>query len=209
MEKNLTEIEEFEKLKSIDFCLISNNCWGNQIYSNLRREYNNPLIGLFLYPDCYIKLLDNFEENINSDLHFVENSKYFPYKRNYPIGIIKNQIEIHFLHYKSYDEVKNKWKRRLSRLNLFMTKSKQIFVKICDRDGLQIKHLKKFHDLNFENKISLSVNKFNNENHIYIPFLRLRNENQVLDGYNLFKYRNLYLNMPSWIIDKKINPLPL
>lgn len=45
------------KLKSKDFSIISNNCFAGIVYQHLGLQYNTPTIGLYFYPDEYIKFL--------------------------------------------------------------------------------------------------------------------------------------------------------
>ncbi|TVL99233.1 MAG: hypothetical protein CV087_18890 [Candidatus Brocadia sp. WS118] len=47
-----------------------------------------------------------------------------------------------------------------------------LFLKFCDRDGSDIDHLKRFHALPFENKISIGVNSFNAKNHLCQPNMK-------------------------------------
>ena len=58
-----------------NFVLISNNCWGGEVYQWYKRPYNSPFIGLFLYGPCYDKLLSDFDHYIDQKLKFVKISK--------------------------------------------------------------------------------------------------------------------------------------
>jgi uncharacterized protein (DUF1919 family) len=40
-----------------EFTIVSNNCWGAHIYQNLGEPYRTPFVGLFLAPECYLRLL--------------------------------------------------------------------------------------------------------------------------------------------------------
>jgi uncharacterized protein (DUF1919 family) len=79
-----------------DFTIISDNCWGGLVYKHFAMPYRSPFVNLFLFPPCYIKLLEDFENNTNSELRFIDglDSKYAEQlqKRNsfntYPIGIL-------------------------------------------------------------------------------------------------------------------------
>ena len=186
------------------FIFISNNCFGSELYISTKRNYNTPFVGLILYPDCYIEFLSNFEENLEKNVKFIKKSKYFKNEPIYPIGQIDNEIEIHFIHYNSENEALLKWNRRMDRLKKDLKNDHPIFLKICDRDGCEEKHLRNFHQLPFKNKISLGIKPFDNKNHIAIPNLKDKNGIFLIDGLALFKKRYKYLDFSSWILKKEI-----
>lgn len=108
--------------RNFNFTIISNNCWGGRVYEDLDLEYKTPTIGLFFFSNCYIKFIQDLKNNLSQDLNFVTISKYekgnlLRQTEYYPIGIIGDGIEIHFLHYKSEAEAKEKWERRKGRVN--------------------------------------------------------------------------------------------
>ncbi len=149
-------------VKSKDFTIISNNCWGGGIYENMNLQYNSPTVGLFFYAPCYIKFLSNLKENLSKEIEFVSKSIYEEANEdrekrnlNYPIGKI-DDIEIHFLHYKSEIEALEKWKRRALRVNF-----NKLFVKFCDRDLCTLKEIEQFSKLNLQNKVFFSSKKLN------------------------------------------------
>ena len=47
---------------SKQICIVSNNCYGTKYYHKNKLQYNSPFIGIFLYSECYIKLLENFSK---------------------------------------------------------------------------------------------------------------------------------------------------
>lgn len=80
-----------------NFCIISHNCWGAEIYKELNIQYNTPFVGLFIPATCYIKLLSNTNHWLKQPLEFSTISKYdfynhFRKERNnfYPIGLLGN-----------------------------------------------------------------------------------------------------------------------
>lgn len=110
-----------KKLKNTTFTIISDNCWWWFVYQDLKLIYNSPFVGLFLFPECYLKLISNFKENIILPLHFIQKyeSKYASkLEFSYPIGtLLGTDIEIHFLHYSTEGEALIKWNRRKKRIN--------------------------------------------------------------------------------------------
>jgi uncharacterized protein (DUF1919 family) len=145
-----------------EFVIISNNCWGAEIYKRLNKEYNTPFVGLFIVGPEYIRLLERFDHYMSLPLQFTKGSVWFDSPIKYPIGKL-DDIEIHFVHYKNNEEAIDKWTRRLSRMKEIGDRDKY-YIKICDRDFTTPEMIQKFHSLPFKNKISFSVKPFNSKN---------------------------------------------
>ncbi|MBO1927649.1 DUF1919 domain-containing protein [Thiomicrorhabdus sp. 6S2-11] len=198
----ISQNRERKYLNNINFIIISNNCWGFSLYKTLKREYNTPFIGLYLYPDCYLKYLENFDYYSSKPISFKENSKYFSEEVSYPIGCIDNDIEIHFLHYDSKEDAYDKWNRRLARMKNDIRNKTPIFLKFCDSEKATLSHLARFHNLPFENKLSIGLTKYNSKCHFYTPKLQQANSNEIINGLALFRKRYHYFDITTWIIDK-------
>lgn len=202
----ISDIYDKLVLRNYDFIIVSNNCWGYRLYKILGSEYNTPFVGLYMYPSCYLKLLNDFEELINSELVFCNVSKYTE-NFSYPVAIIGDDIEIHFLHYNSEQEAKSKWNRRVERLNDCIKSNIPIYFKFCDRDLCSKENLIEFHSIEMANKISFSA-KYNLDinNHIYLPFLKDNSTDSIINGDILFNKRYLYLSLSRWIKTKRVKP---
>lgn len=149
-----------------EFVIIANNCWGAEFYKRLDIGYNTPFVGLFLYGEDYLTLLESFDIYMASSLKFISISKWFSEIPSYPIGLL-NDIEIHFLHYKDNEEALEKWNRRVKRMNM-VTDKNNYFFKICDNAMTDQTLILRFHQLPFKNKISFSVENLLIKEHIYI-----------------------------------------
>lgn len=131
---------ERRKLNCTDFSIISNNCWAaTAIYQPFGLKYNTPTVGLFIMDEDYIRMIENLDYYLKSDLMFIEarDSKYYDKisvkgtkEISYPIAKLGNDVEIHFLHYCSSDEARQKWTRRLKRIN-----RKRLLIKMSLRDS--------------------------------------------------------------------------
>lgn len=144
-----TNYKDRKELMNHDFSIISNNCWGGQVYKNLGKPYNTPFVGLFLHAPCYMKLLENLKYYLTTPLLFTKTSKYLE-TFNYPVGLL-HDIEIHFLHYDDEAEAADKWSRRLGRFNW-----NNMFVKFSDRDLATVEHAKQFDQLPYPQKVFFS-----------------------------------------------------
>lgn len=195
-------LRSFEKhhLRDKQFIMVSNNCWGLELYHSTAKAYNTPFIGMLLYPDCYIAFLEDFEACLNSDISFTAVSKYEPHAFSYPVARLGDHIELHFFHETSEEEALEKWKRRVKRLKKAMSEGTPLFFKLCDRDGCNTEHIRRFHATPFQNKISIGVNAFNHPNHFHQPELKDEDGHSVVDGYKLFAKRYHYFDITNWIV---------
>jgi uncharacterized protein (DUF1919 family) len=152
------------KIKNKDFTIISNNCWGGNVYQSLDMQYHSPTVGMYFYADEYIKFLKNFEYYMQQDLKFIpiNESKYcndiisVNNSNNYPIGIL-GDVEIVFFHYKNEQEALDKWNRRVKRINW-----NKILFKFNDQNLCMDHHLQKFDELPYEHKICFTAKKHDN-----------------------------------------------
>lgn len=142
-----------KKLKTTDFSIISNNCYAGIVYQHLGLQYNTPTIGLYFYPNEYIKFLKNFDYYIKQKINFIntKDSKYFKelHELGYDNKIVGKlgDVEIVFLHYKTQKEANEKWNRRCARM------SKNIIFKFNDQNFCTEQNLKDFDSLSLPNKI--------------------------------------------------------
>ncbi len=134
------------------FSIISNDCWGAEIYKLLNRPFNTPFIGLMLMSPCYIKLLENPRYYLSLPLFFKGESKYFSIREiqnlsNFPIGVLGDSgIEIQFLHYSSEQTAAEKWARRVKRIDW-----NNLFIKYdCGKDYATKEHVNKFLSMKYE-----------------------------------------------------------
>lgn len=139
--------------------IISNDCWGNSLYKKLNVPYNNLFIGTFICPNQYVNFLEKFPEILKEKLYF---------KNNLLVANLGEVCDIFFLHYSSQQEIKEKWNRRLARLNFddcenFIYKIWITNVgayKSCKNyDYIDV--LERFHKLKFKYKISFTDENYN------------------------------------------------
>lgn len=182
------------RIRNTDFTIISNNCWGGFIYQMLKLPYNSPTIGLFMYASDYVEFCSNIKYYLNQEMVFIEHkdSKYYnefknKVKEKYPIGKI-NDIEIHFLHYKTEVEAKEKWERRKLRINW-----DNIIFKFSQRDLCSKQDISNFMELDYKNKICFSY-EHDIRDIIYVPELRnmgSKDETEItLKYFKVIKYFN-------------------
>jgi uncharacterized protein (DUF1919 family) len=110
------------RLQDKQFTVFSNDCWGAEIYRNLRLPYQTPFVGLFMLAPCYIGFLKRPKHYLAQEFVFVDESKYSKINEkraakgeNYPIGVLDG-VEVHFLHYDTPKQAAETWERRAARI---------------------------------------------------------------------------------------------
>lgn len=158
------------RLRNSDFCIIANNCWGSRIYKELRLPYNTPFVGLFLFSPDYIRILSNLQWYLDHKIHFVTQSRYPQAnkqmkEKKYPIGLLGEDVELHFLHYSSSEEAEQKWEARKRRMNFG-----NLFVAYSDRDLFEDQHLLEYENLNYEHKVFFCADpKYKTPSSVWLP----------------------------------------
>ena len=150
-----------KKINKEKFTIISNNCWGGEVYESYNLIKQSPTIGLFFMASDYIKFIKNIHYYLDQPLKFIDpqtstNIDYFENDKfygNYPVAKL-GDIEIFFMHYKSEKEVIQNWNRRVKRINW-----DHILYKFNDQNGCTLKEIKEFSELPVKHKICFTVRK--------------------------------------------------
>lgn len=193
-QKLLSKIRN-RRIKNKYFTIISNNCFAGWVYRIYNLPYQTPTAGLFIMPKCYLKLIKNLKYYMEKDIVFIseEESIYKEYLRQnlekfgqYPIGKI-DDIEIHFLHYKTKEEAKEKWDRRKKRINY-----DKIIYKFNDQNGCTLQNIKDFMKIDkLKHKICFVANKNYNIEGTYFIKEFDKNKYVINDTWFCRKYINL------------------
>lgn len=191
-----------KKLKTTNFTIISNNCFGGIFYRNNALEYLTPTCGLAIMADEYIKFIYNLDYYLSIDdikEVKIEDSKYSDHllKTQYSgvIGKI-DDLEIMFLHYATIDDAREKWNRRKRRIN-----KENIIFKFNDQNLCGYSHLKAFQDFNAKYKICFTAKKYENIDSIQLPqfagyeyVLSDVREKDYKKQFNMYDYINKNMN---------------
>ena len=112
-----------KRLNNTDFSIISNNCWGGVCYEWFGLQKLSPTVGTYFFADDYIKFVSNLKYYTSLDIEMIDakDSRYSDELKkrnqmNVPVGKL-GDVEIVFLHYKDPDIAKDKWSRRVKRIN--------------------------------------------------------------------------------------------
>lgn len=174
-------------LKNKTFSILSNNCWGGIIYDKYALPYLTPTIGLWIPPNDYIKFLKNLDFYSKQTLYQIsymeshvkdllisrkKEGRYIFELESLIIGRLYD-IDIIFLHYSNFSMAKEKWEKRIKRINF-----NNLLVKMNDQNECTDKNFYDFMNLPYANKIFFTSNEKwkNNKNVLYI-------EKYKKDGY--------------------------
>jgi uncharacterized protein (DUF1919 family) len=193
-------VYERAMLRGTRFAIVSNNCWGYEIYNRLNRPYNTPFVGNFMYPECYLAMLhDGFPGNL-PQLNQCTHSKHAEHELAYPVGVLASGAEVHFLHEKTWGEAVAKWQRRSARLIEAADSGCPLFIKICDRDGATKAHFSALHGLNHANTLTLATACMDHPRHLTLgPTLQEATGGPLVDGLTLYRRRYEYMDFAKWL----------
>ena len=179
----------FLDLSSLDFTISSNNCVGGLIYKQMGLPYKTPFVALFILPEDYYRLTKDIRTYLELPIVFDEELKLFePSQSFYPVGHL-GDVTLHFLHYKSIEEARDKWNRRIKRMNW-----NNIYFKCDNKDGISDELLEKIDQLPYHNKIILVHKKYPHLTH-----------QQVIEGSEENEVRIINAPLQAWDVISWLN----
>lgn len=149
---------KLQYLQFRDFSILSNNCWGGIVYDDIGIQYGSPFVNMFMYADCYLKMLENLDHHLSVDLEFTNASSYQDQPPAYPVGMLRD-AEIHFIHYKTKEEAVESWNRRKSRIN-----PDRLMLVLSERDGCSQTHIERFDALPHGKKVLFATRPYKLKN---------------------------------------------
>lgn len=93
--------------------IISSNCIGGIISHDLGLRFMSPTINLTIPTDKFFKFITNLNHYLGCELINVPEKEI---EKGSPVGKI-DDVEIVFVHYKTFEEAKEKWDKRKKRIN--------------------------------------------------------------------------------------------
>ena len=185
-----------QRLTNQGMSVISANCVGAFILHDLNQPFNSPFVNLYLDPSDFVRYLQNIEFYQAQTLQFIQTEK------PYPVGLL-DDLKVHFMHYHSEQEAREKWEARSQRLDL-----DNLFIMMTDKDsgkGAKYEDLKAFDNLPYQNKVVFTHKPYPEfKSAFYIK--GFENKNEVGDlftfsGWNGEKYYDQF-DYVSWFNQK-------
>ena len=131
-----------KQIQHKDVSLISQNCLGGGISHDCGLRFNSPTVNMWIPASEFIELVRDFKNNINGPLVDITTDE------GYPLGLLNGKIHIHFIHYKTFEDVERKWKSRVQRINY-----NDLRIIMTENDGCTYDDLLAFDQLPYKNKV--------------------------------------------------------
>jgi uncharacterized protein (DUF1919 family) len=132
-----------KRLTNTNPTIISSNCNGAVILHDLNLKFYTPTVNLFMFPKDFLRFVSNLDKYVSNDAELV----HVESPQSYPVGRLID-IEIHFMHYSTFEDAKNKWQERSKRIQ-----HDNIFLMMTDRDGCTYEDMVNFDKLPYKKVI--------------------------------------------------------
>ena len=142
-----------KRLINTTFSLLCNNCNGGVISHDLGLQFQSPTVNLFFYLDHFFLFCENLDYYLEQELVICEAPQHKP-ETEYPVCLL-GDLELHFLHYSSFEEAKRKWESRVKRIN-----KDNLFIMWSFYEPAEVELLERFEKLPYKNKVALTEREF-------------------------------------------------
>ncbi|TRW26418.1 DUF1919 domain-containing protein [Flavobacterium zepuense] len=140
-----------KKIKNKDFTIISDNCWGGNLYTQLKISYKTPTVGLGMGKHGYLNFIEKLNTQEATTFWQLSADRCYPLnpRRIYPVG--KTSLgTVHFLHYKEFDPAVRLFQIRYKKINW-----DNIFYKIdFELEFYTPEHIQRWNDMKIPNSIA-------------------------------------------------------
>ena len=161
-------------------CFLSSNCLGGVISHDLGMKFISPTVNLWMSPQdfvCFVAELDKYLFLDLEDCGKDEEGK--------PIAKL-GELYIHGTHYKSFNELKEKWNERKQRVDKY-----RIFLLLTDQNGCNNEVVERFMVLPYPKLFFTSNERYRTyESAVYIDsdkYKKRNNGRSLVDDLCLFK----------------------
>ena len=143
------------RLKNKTPTIITRNCMAGIIYHDLGLQFNSPTINLSMDNEDFIVFLEFFGDFLKT-----EPVQLVQQQVTYPVGkfqLADKNIQINFVHYKTFEEAVDKWNQRVKRINF---DNLYVIWEVANECGPDIELYNRFCNLPFQHKILITGKKF-------------------------------------------------
>lgn len=131
---------------SINRTIICNNCLGGVVSSDFGLRFCSPFVNLWIPTNHYIEILNDI-----ASLNEYPIQNITKQDGAYPVGLLNNKWELHFMHYKSFEEAVAKWTQRIKRMDI-----ENMYVICVETHSATYEDMVNFDKLPFKNKITIT-----------------------------------------------------
>ena len=126
--------------------IICNNCLGGVVASDFGLRFCSPFVNLWIPTSHYVEILNNITSLSKYSIQNITKQG-----GTYPLGLLNNKWELHFMHYKSFEEAAEKWSERVKRMNM-----EELYVICVHTHSTTYDDMVNFDKLPFKNKIIIT-----------------------------------------------------
>lgn len=137
-----------KKLVNKDFSILSNNCIGGVISSDLGVRFNSPTVNLYMTPSDFVKMIERLENYLDIEITEVQTDL------DYPVGRL-GDITLYFKHYDTFEEACKKWHERKKRIRF-----DNLYLIMSDRWCCPYSVLQRFEQLPYRHKICFTAKEY-------------------------------------------------
>ena len=137
------------RLKNKHLTIISKDCVGGMLLHNLGLRFDTPTINLWFTSADFVRFCSDMKYYFAQELREDSSSDM-----DYPVGLLGSedrQITIYFLHYDNFQQAKEKWYERASRIHW-----DNMFFIMTDREGCTASVIHDFEALPYKHKALLT-----------------------------------------------------
>lgn len=126
--------------------IICNNCLGGVVASDFGLRFCSPFVNLWIPTNHYVEMLNNITSLRSYSIQNITMKN-----GTYPVGLLNDKWELHFMHYKSFEEAVSKWKERVERMDL-----QNLYVICVETHSATYEDMVNFDQLPLKNKIIIT-----------------------------------------------------
>lgn len=138
-----------KQLKNTDFTLIASDCFGGFVYHNLGLQFKSPTVNLYFGKGDFTAFVTNLKEYVAAELYEVTD-----HDKPFPVGELVyggRAVRIYFMHYKTFDEAKEKWNSRKQRIDY-----SNIYIAQTIASGATAEDVERFNALPYKHKMLIT-----------------------------------------------------
>lgn len=174
------DFKAYASLKRNPVSIISDDCWGGNVYHYLGLRFDSPFINCYIHNDDFVKMLEDLSYYIDQPLKMEDEGTQW----KTPIGSLgedTKKIYIHFNHCYLFEDARRDFERRRLRIN-----RNNLFIKMSFGWGkYSDETVRKYDNLIFDKKIFLAPFETNFNSSINHQYFLEEFKNRNLENYHL------------------------
>lgn len=136
-------------IKNMSPSFLCPNCIGGILFHDLGLKFMSPTVNLMMLQEEFAKFILNFDHYKNTPLKFYKDEQY-----SFPCAVL-DDIHIYFTHYHSEEEAREKWEKRMERVDM-----NNLFVFLEERDHLSYEQIKKLGEINAKGLVIFTAHDY-------------------------------------------------